>query len=73
MYDYVQTAYYGVVTQNSSMISTAVDQISLYRDVLRDPNTGLWQHVVLGKTFSDPGLWATGMFARLIETRYFRP
>lgn len=44
------------------MISTAVDQISFYRDVLRDPSTGLWRHVLISTDFSDPQLWATGTF-----------
>ncbi|KAF8292370.1 Six-hairpin glycosidase [Clavulina sp. PMI_390] len=53
-------ALYGVVTQNTTMIQTAVDQISKYRSVLQDPKTKLWTHVALSPTFNDPTLWATG-------------
>src|SRR5258708_7124649 len=51
-------AYYGVVTNNESLVQEAHTQISLYRDVLRHPN-GLWQHIALG-TELDNGNWSTG-------------
>jgi hypothetical protein len=41
------------------MIQEAYNQISLYRDELRDPGTSLWKHIVFG-SFQDLGLWATG-------------
>jgi len=59
-------AYYGVATGNTSMINEAYNQISLYRDELRDPTTNLWRHVVLGTSFEDLGLWATGNLNPLI-------
>ncbi|KAM0786979.1 hypothetical protein ACM66B_002397 [Microbotryomycetes sp. NB124-2] len=52
-------AYYGVVNQNSSLIQEAYDQCRLYRQYLRTPETGLWQHILWG-SHPDPGLWATG-------------
>lgn len=53
-------AYYGVVTQNQSLINEAVNQISLYRKNLLVPKQKLWKHVVMGG-FQDSGLWSTGM------------
>lgn len=43
-------AYYGVLQggdNESSLLQTAYEQISLYRDVLRDGD-GLWKHIELG-------------------------
>ncbi|KAK0453338.1 Six-hairpin glycosidase [Armillaria borealis] len=54
-------AYYGALAGGDSevqLIQTAYEQISLYRDVLRDDN-GLWQHVALG-SWNDTTHWATG-------------
>ncbi|KAF8916804.1 glycoside hydrolase family 105 protein [Mucidula mucida] len=54
-------AYYGSLEGGSgeiSLIQTAYDQISLYRDVLRD-DSGLWQHILLG-SWSDTTHWGTG-------------
>ncbi|KZP00223.1 Six-hairpin glycosidase [Calocera viscosa TUFC12733] len=51
-------AYYGAVTQNQTLLATAYQQISLYRDALRD-SSGLWRHIVLGSG-TDDGHWATG-------------
>lgn len=54
-------AYYGVTTENRSMLEAAYTQISLYRNYLRDPNANnLWKHVVLGSDFNDTGHWSTG-------------
>ncbi|EJD00570.1 uncharacterized protein FOMMEDRAFT_112116 [Fomitiporia mediterranea MF3/22] len=54
-------AYYGVMTQNRSMVSEAYNQISLYRKYLRDSHNGsLWRHVVMGSDFQDEGFWSTG-------------
>lgn len=53
-------AYYGVVTENTTLIQLAVDQISAYRDELRDTKTSLWKHVVISTDFNDLGLWSTG-------------
>ncbi|KAK0242478.1 glycoside hydrolase family 105 protein [Armillaria nabsnona] len=54
-------AYFGALAGGDSevqLIQTAYEQISLYRDVLRDDN-GLWQHVALG-SWNDTTHWATG-------------
>jgi len=52
-------AYYGVVTNNESLVQEAHTQISLYRDILRRPS-GLWQHIALGSNVVDDGSWSTG-------------
>ncbi|EAU81654.1 hypothetical protein CC1G_02670 [Coprinopsis cinerea okayama7 len=52
-------AYYGVATDNKTIVEEAFNQVKLYRKLLRDEDTGLWKHSVLGNN-SDPGLWATG-------------
>ncbi|KAF8337494.1 Six-hairpin glycosidase-like protein [Cantharellus anzutake] len=51
-------AYYGVVTNNRSLVQEAYRQILLYRDVLKRPS-GLWQHIALGEEI-DTGNWSTG-------------
>lgn len=51
-------AYYGVVTQNKTLVQEAVNQISLYRNNLRD-GSGLWKHITLGTSIDD-GHWSTG-------------
>ncbi|KAF9045966.1 Six-hairpin glycosidase [Hymenopellis radicata] len=54
-------AYFGSLAGGGaeiSLIQTAYDQISLYRDVLRD-DSGLWQHILLG-SWSDTTHWGTG-------------
>ncbi|KAL0566045.1 hypothetical protein V5O48_015972 [Marasmius crinis-equi] len=56
-------AYYGVLTQNESLISDAHGQIELYRDHLRDTDANnLWKHIVLpnGGSGADGGHWSTG-------------
>ncbi|KAK4047175.1 hypothetical protein OIO90_006284 [Microbotryomycetes sp. JL221] len=52
-------AYYGSINSNASLIQQAYDQCRLYRQYLRTPETGLWQHILFGQ-HPDPGLWATG-------------
>lgn len=53
-------AYYGVLTQNQSLIYESYNQIRLYRNYLRDAsNGGLWKHVVMGD-WEDQGYWSTG-------------
>ena len=54
-------AYYGVATQNRSLLEEAHTQISLYRNYLRDNSTGMWKHVLLGSADNDPGFWSTGV------------
>ncbi|KAF9076520.1 Six-hairpin glycosidase-like protein [Rhodocollybia butyracea] len=54
-------AYYGALVggdNESYLLQTAYEQISLYRDVLRDDD-GLWRHVDLG-SWQDNTHWATG-------------
>ncbi|KAJ3906046.1 Six-hairpin glycosidase [Lentinula edodes] len=54
-------AYYGALQagdNESYLLQTAYEQISLYRDVLRDDD-GLWRHVALG-SWQDTTHWATG-------------
>ncbi|CAE6446088.1 unnamed protein product, partial [Rhizoctonia solani] len=51
-------AYYGVLTDNQTLVEESYNQIKLYRDVLAD-DTGMWQHIRLG-SFEDRGYWSTG-------------
>lgn len=53
-------AYYAEMTNNRTLMSEAVRQISLYRDFLRREPQGLWAHIQGGQGNLDPGLWATG-------------
>ncbi|KAJ7774595.1 Six-hairpin glycosidase-like protein [Mycena maculata] len=58
-------AYYGVLTGNTTLITEAYNQISLYRKYLRDTSANnLWKHIVLGNdtsdTPNDSGHWSTG-------------
>ncbi|KAJ3917530.1 glycoside hydrolase family 105 protein [Lentinula edodes] len=58
-------AYYGLLTNNQSLITDAYTQIKLYRNYLRDTSAGnLWAHIVLGNNSNgvanDPGHWSTG-------------
>ncbi|GAA5948394.1 hypothetical protein JCM3765_001405 [Sporobolomyces pararoseus] len=52
-------AYYGALTENTSLLDAAYDQCRLYRQYLLAPNIGLWRHIALGDS-PDPGLWSTG-------------
>ncbi|QRV84738.1 cell wall glycoside hydrolase YteR [Ceratobasidium sp. AG-Ba] len=51
-------AYYGVMTDNRTLVEEAYNQIKLYRNVLID-GTGMWQHIKMG-SFEDTGHWSTG-------------
>ncbi|KAJ4471982.1 Six-hairpin glycosidase-like protein [Lentinula aciculospora] len=58
-------AYYGLLTNNQSLITDAYTQIKLYRNYLRDTSSGnLWAHIALGNNSNgvanDPGHWSTG-------------
>ncbi|KAG2135567.1 Six-hairpin glycosidase-like protein [Suillus cothurnatus] len=54
-------AYYGVLTQNKTILSEAYTQIKLYRKHLQDASAGnLWKHIQLGRTGNDDGHWSTG-------------
>ncbi|KAF9035201.1 Six-hairpin glycosidase-like protein [Panaeolus papilionaceus] len=53
-------AYHGVVTRNRTLVAEGFNQIKLYRQYLRDAQTGLWHHVMEGTKGNDPGFWATG-------------
>ncbi|GAA5935802.1 uncharacterized protein JCM15063_001809 [Sporobolomyces koalae] len=50
--------YYGVISQNTTLIAEAVTQLRLYRNYLNSGSKPL-RHVVLGD-WQDNGLWATG-------------
>lgn len=53
-------AYYGMISNNQTLLSEAYNQILLYRNYLRDPNANnLWHHILLGSG-TDEGHWATG-------------
>ena len=58
-------ATYGVTTRNRTLLEESYNQIKLYRSYLRDSQTGMWRHVLLGEnatldTPNDPGFWCTG-------------
>ncbi|KAF8556640.1 hypothetical protein OG21DRAFT_1554694 [Imleria badia] len=54
-------AYYGVTTQNLTLLQEAYTQSSLYRDYLRDEKANnLWEHIQLGSYGTDSGHWSTG-------------
>lgn len=59
-------AYFGALQGGDTelaLIQVAYDQISLYRDALRDDN-GLWRHIALG-SWQDNTHWATGTYRPL--------
>ncbi|KAG1824531.1 Six-hairpin glycosidase-like protein [Suillus subaureus] len=54
-------AYYGVLTQNKTILTEAYTQIRLYRKYLQDAAAGnLWKHIQLGQAGNDDGHWSTG-------------
>lgn len=56
-------AYYGVLTQNQSLVQQAYDQCRLYRQYLVDDDAGgMWKHIVMGDN-TDSGHWSTGKHA----------
>jgi len=53
-------AYFGMMSQNQTLLSEAYNQISLYRKYLRDSSANnLWKHIQLGVGVDD-GHWSTG-------------
>lgn len=52
-------AYYGVMSQNTSLVEEAYHQLKLYRNYLASDSSKALRHVVLGD-WQDNGLWATG-------------
>lgn len=53
--------YYAAQTHNISLLQISYDQCRLYRDMMQDPVTKTWRHILLGdKTVHDEGLWSTG-------------
>ncbi|EJD53929.1 Six-hairpin glycosidase [Auricularia subglabra TFB-10046 SS5] len=55
-------AYSGVAlggSEGKDLVLNAYEQCKGYRDILRDPETNLWMHVLKGK-WNDTGLWLTG-------------
>ncbi|KAF9231375.1 hypothetical protein BU15DRAFT_90927 [Melanogaster broomeanus] len=65
-------AYYGVVTQNQTVLQEAYNQISLYRKYLRDTScNNLWKHIQLGSSgqMMDIGnAWAAAGMIRVLGT-----
>ncbi|KAF5390489.1 hypothetical protein D9757_005183 [Collybiopsis confluens] len=60
-------AYYGLLTNNQSLLEDAYTQIKLYRNYLRDTQSNnLWKHIQLGtgsggsQVANDDGHWSTG-------------
>ncbi|EAU81609.2 hypothetical protein CC1G_02625 [Coprinopsis cinerea okayama7 len=53
-------AYYGVTTSNRTLLTEAFNQVRLYRSYLRDNETGMWRHILLGESGNDEGYWTTG-------------
>jgi rhamnogalacturonyl hydrolase YesR len=53
-------AYYGVTTNNKTVVDEAYNQIKAYREILQDTSTKLWRHMSPGWEANDPSLWATG-------------
>ncbi|KII90447.1 hypothetical protein PLICRDRAFT_38994 [Plicaturopsis crispa FD-325 SS-3] len=54
-------AYYGVLSENRTLLLEGYNQISLYRNYLRDSSAGgMWKHVLLGPSGNDDGHWSTG-------------
>lgn len=54
-------AYYGVMSQNRTLLQEAYNQIMLYHNYLSDPNAqNRWKHVLLGSANNDEGYWTTG-------------
>jgi rhamnogalacturonyl hydrolase YesR len=60
-------AYYGTITNDTSILSEAYNQIKLYRNYLMDPDAdGMWRHIVLGSILpQDPGHWSTGKWSSI--------
>lgn len=42
-------SYWGAATCNITLLEMGYIQAKLYRDVLRDPETNTWRHILLGK------------------------
>lgn len=51
-------AYQAVAVKDQTLLREAVNQISLYREVLQNKNMGLWKHIAASRT--DAGEWSTG-------------
>ena len=49
-------AYYGVLSNNQTLVQAAYDQCRLYRQYLVDDDAGgMWKHIVLGSSGTDSG------------------
>jgi len=54
-------AYYGVTQKNTTYIDQAYEQITLYREALVDPSTGLWRHIASNDSTKVSDIrWSTG-------------
>ena len=52
-------AYYGALHNDKWLLEAAYNQTKFYREELRDPESGLWKHIVMG-SWADENHWATG-------------
>ncbi|PPR00481.1 hypothetical protein CVT24_004536 [Panaeolus cyanescens] len=52
-------AYYAADTDDAELLQESVRQSKLYREILQDPSTGVWRHII-GPQSQDVGLWSTG-------------
>ena len=59
-------AYYGVITDNKTVVDQAYNQVRLYHDQLYDKSAGVWRHIVGGSSDTDNGYWATGSYYILL-------
>lgn len=58
-------AYYGALSSGNesiALLQEAYDQCRAYREILRDPESNLWKHIVLGTGLQDYTHWGTGTF-----------
>ncbi|KAK7695457.1 hypothetical protein QCA50_000093 [Cerrena zonata] len=56
-------AYYGALStgnESIALLQEAYDQCRAYREILRDADANLWQHIVLGTGIQDYTHWGTG-------------
>lgn len=53
-------AFHGAMNENVTELQEAKRQAGFYRDALRDSETKLWRHIVLG-SWNDTSFWGTGM------------
>ncbi len=59
-------AFHGAMNENVTELQEVKRQIGLYRDALRDPETKLWRHIVMG-SWNDTSFWGTGQWILIIH------